>query len=181
LLDCVQLVERIQEGDPAAEETLVRYFQPRIGAMLLARTRDRDVTLDLQQEALWESVRALRRGQLREPLKLPGFVLGIARNIVNNYFRTSQRGPRLTELPANLQAITDNSVQEREREHQVSRVLQKISATDRAILRSILIDGATPAQIAQRRGMTSEVVRQRKSRAIKQIQEMLRVASGKNG
>ncbi|MGA3212424.1 MAG: sigma factor, partial [Terriglobales bacterium] len=99
-LDCVRLVERILAGDQAAEEALVRYFQPRVSAMLLARTRDRELTLDLQQEVLWESIAALRRGQLREPLKLCGFVLSIARNRVNNHFRSSQQRPQMTELPA---------------------------------------------------------------------------------
>ena len=173
-LDCVRLVERIQSGDQAAEEALVRYFQPRVAAMLLARTHDREVALDLQQEVLWESIAALRRGQLREPLKLPGFVLAIARNLLNNYFRSSQHRPQMTELPDNLKASVTDTVLDNERDLAVQHALERISVRDREILHLTLVDGATPAQIARRLGLSSEVVRQRKSRAIRQVQEILR-------
>ena len=103
-LDYEGLAERIGMGDRSAEELLVSELQPGVFAVLVARTRDRELALDLLQETLWETIAALRRRALREPAKLPGFVLGIARNLANKQFRTSQRRPPMVELPADVPA-----------------------------------------------------------------------------
>jgi RNA polymerase sigma-70 factor (ECF subfamily) len=172
-LDYVQLVERIGAGDRAAEETLFLHFQHGICTMLMARTHDRELAQDLQQEALWEAIAALRRGQLREPLKLPGFVVTIARNLLSHYFRTSQRRPRMTALPANLAAPAPGTCMDDENDRLVADALLQISANDRMILQSILVDGASLAQIAQRHGLSAEVVRKRKSRALSRLRKLV--------
>jgi DNA-directed RNA polymerase specialized sigma24 family protein len=43
----IGLAERVASGDREAENELVRYFSPRILAMLCARTRDREASRDL--------------------------------------------------------------------------------------------------------------------------------------
>ena len=67
-----RLVRAIVGGDREAEHTFAqRYLRP-VKAMLLARSRNPDLTADLVQEVMIEAICALRRGQLREPAKLSG-------------------------------------------------------------------------------------------------------------
>src|SRR5262249_22348806 len=85
------LAERIHRGDEAAEEELVNAYRRGILAIATARVRDREAALDLTQEVLMAALRALREGHLREPEKLPAFIQGTARNIINNFLRTRIR------------------------------------------------------------------------------------------
>ena len=54
----IGLAERIVAGDRDAECELVRYFSPRILAMLCARTRDREVSRDLLHDVIITVLRA---------------------------------------------------------------------------------------------------------------------------
>ena len=65
-----KLVERIRSGDGKAEEELVRYFSPRVFAMLMARTRDREASRDLLQDVLIAVLRSVREGALRDAERL---------------------------------------------------------------------------------------------------------------
>jgi len=140
--------------------------------MLIARTRDRELACDLLQETLWETIAALRKGALREPAKLPGFVMGIARNLVNRQFRTSQRRSPMLELPDDLPAaVVRPTFDEEERIAAVSAALQEIDADDRLILQDILVNGVSSAEIAARRGLNVEAIRKRKSRALSRLRK----------
>ncbi len=171
-VDYADLVSRLALGDPAAEAALAEYFGPRLRAMMLARTRDAELARDLAQDALLALLQALRQGQLRDSERLPAFAHGIARNIVNNYFRTRQREPQRQPLMDDMAMITpeqDRADEDEERLVLVRRGLADLSPSDREILRLTLADGLKPGEIADRLGLTAEVVRARKSRAQKRI------------
>ena len=182
-LDYEGLAERIGTGDRSAEELLVSELQPGVFAVLMARTRDRELALDLLQETLWETIAALRKRALREPAKLPAFVLGIARNLANKQFRTSQRRPPMVELPADVLAaiIHPTLDEERERMATLATALREINAEDCQILQEILVNGATPAEIAVRQGLNPEIVRKRKSRALSRLRRALLAGSAQRG
>jgi RNA polymerase sigma factor (sigma-70 family) len=171
-VDYASLVSRLAQGDPAAEAALADYFAPRMRAMMLARTRDAELARDLAQDALVALLQALRQGQLRDHERLAAFAHGIARNIVNNYFRTRQREPQsqpLLEEMAVSDPSKDRAEEEEERLTLVRRGLADLSPSDREILKMTLADGLKPGEIADRLGLTPEVVRARKSRAQKRI------------
>jgi len=167
----VRLALAISKGDPQAESAFVERFSPRLRLILQARTHDPDIAADLTQESLLEAICALREGRLREPEKLASFVLGIARNMLNSHFRTQQRSPKLAELE-NEPAITASIQQSLEQEEYlrlVSKGLATLDKTDNEILRLTLIEDMKPGAIAERLCLSSDVVRQRKARAIKRI------------
>jgi RNA polymerase sigma-70 factor, ECF subfamily len=169
-VDHADLVSRLAQGDPAAEGLLVEHFTPRIRAMMMARTRDGDLARDLTQDTLIALLQALRQGQLREHDRLPAFAHGIARNIVNNYFRTRQREPINQPLEDDFAiAAPADDPDEREKMELLQQGLAELSPSDREILRMTLADGLKPGEIAERLGLTSEVVRARKSRAQKRV------------
>jgi RNA polymerase sigma factor (sigma-70 family) len=169
-VDHANLVSRLAQGDPAAEAALAEQFAPRMRAMMLARTRDAELARDLAQDALIALLQALRQGQLRDHERLPAFAHGIARNIVNNHFRTRQREPQSQELLDDMAVINPgDDREEEERLTLVRRGLADLSASDREILRMTLAEGLKPGEIAEKLGLTAEVVRARKSRAQKRI------------
>jgi RNA polymerase sigma-70 factor (ECF subfamily) len=169
------LTERIRQGDPSAEDEVVRAYGTRLLVMLIARTGDRDAARDLCQDVMIALLHALREGQLRDPDRLSAFVHGIARNTANNYVRTRGRRPGLTELSESLAtACTDDPAESAQRREFVNRALASVPPTDRRILMLTLVEGLTPAEIAARLGLSGEVVRARKSRALRKVIDYVR-------
>jgi RNA polymerase sigma factor (sigma-70 family) len=169
------VVERIVAGDREAENDLVRYFGPRVFAMLCARMRDREVARDLTQDVQLAIIRALRQNQLREADKLQAFVLSVARNIMLSYLRDRQRAsveePLDSDPPAPFQ---EDLLEVAERQGLVREALSRLETVDREILMRTLAGEQKPGAIAQDLGMSPELVRQRKSRAIKKIAEFVK-------
>jgi len=171
----VWLVTRIAAGDGDAEhEFALRYVQP-VRAMLLARSRNADLAADLQQDVLIEAICALRRGQLREPAKLAGFVSAIARNKLNTYYRANRR-TEILEFPDDLPDLSSaaSRVEEQQRESTALDVIASLDPLDRKILEMTLVEGLKPGVIAQRLGLSPDVVRQRKLRATRRVTESVR-------
>jgi len=170
------LAERVRGGEPSAEEELVRLFADRVSVLAFARTRDRELARDLTQEVMLAVVLALRNGHLREGERLAAFVYGTARNVINNCLRTRSRMPRIDPLDVELEAAATrpDPMEQSERAGLVRRALSILDSTDRKILLLTLTEGLKPAEIAARLGLTSEVVRARKSRALKKTVERMK-------
>jgi RNA polymerase sigma factor (sigma-70 family) len=176
-LDVERLVEGVAQGDRAAEAQLAEYLTPRIRVMMRAKTRDSELSRDLTQDAVIEVLKALRRGQLREPARLIAFVHGVARNVANNYVRT-RRDDSGHEPLSELLAQPLDEADAHERRDLVTRGLAQISPSDREILDLVLLEGLKPGEIAERMGLAPEVVRTRKSRALKRVLTALQRLTG---
>jgi len=174
------LVRAIAEGDAEAERIFAERFLAPVHTMLLARSRNLELASDLQQEVMIEAICALRRGQLRDANKLAAFLSGIARNTLNNYFR-SQRELEPLELPDDLPDLSlwQDRAEIEEREAQANDVIASLEPLDRAILQMTLIEGMKPGLIAERLQLSPEVVRQRKLRATRRVMEIVHRRSQK--
>jgi RNA polymerase sigma factor (sigma-70 family) len=140
--------------------------------LVLARTRDREAARDLTQEVMLAVVLALRNGQLREMERLAAFVYGTARNVINNYLRSRNRVPREESIDTAPEvASTPDRVESSERVVLIRRVVRDLDSTDRKILMLTLVEGLKPGEIAARLDLTSDVVRSRKSRAVRRMTE----------
>jgi RNA polymerase sigma factor (sigma-70 family) len=178
-LEIERQVRAIEKGDPEAEQAFVtRYMRP-VRAMLLARSRNPDLAADLLQDVMIEAICALRRGQLRESSKLTQFVMGITRNLLNNHFRSSVRSPESLELPDDLPdlARATDPMEEQERQTQALDAISSLDPVDKTILQMTLVEGLKPGVIAKRLGLPSDVVRQRKVRAIRRVTDIVRSPS----
>jgi RNA polymerase sigma-70 factor (ECF subfamily) len=174
-----RLVRAIVDGDREAEQAFAaRYLRP-VRAMLLARLRNADMTADLVQDVMIEAICALRRGQMREPAKLSSFVLAIARNRLNNHYRSSTRSPESLEFPDNLPDLSssEEKLEEQERETRALNAISILEPLDKTILQMTLADGLKPGIIAQRLGLNPDVVRQRKLRATRRVIDFVRSPS----
>ncbi len=167
------LAERVRANQPVAEEELVRLFQPRLFALLLGRTRDREAARDLTAEALLEVILALRTGTARDADTLAAFIQATARKLANQYLRSlatlRKHGDilspvamdRIAEITSPLDVEAEN------RQRLVSQAIETLEAADRAILIMALVESRRPGDIAERLGLSPELVRQRKSEAVR--------------
>lgn len=172
------LAERILAGDESAEHEFVIEFGPRVNVLVLARTRNPNVADDLVQDVLLAVLLALRDGKLEDPTKLSGFVLGTARNIVSNFLRRSNPlRLDLDTLHAPRTDWPDWRAAHSQRRRLVCIEIERLDDTDRDILSLTLVKGMQPGEIATKLNLSAEVVRQRKSRAIRRIGERIRSLS----
>jgi len=175
-----RLVQAIAAGDREAEREFVVRYQPRVRAMLLARSRNADAAADLLQDVIIEAICALRRGQLRESAKLTPFVLGIARNLLKGHFRGMARQPEPLEFPDQLPDLSSPVLPEDElREDAAMRAIASLEVLDRTILHLTLVDGLKPGAIAEKLRLNPDVVRQRKLRATRKVIDLVRGQSQK--
>src|SRR5262249_9461695 len=134
------LVRRIQNGEPAAETELVARYQRGIALIIAHACGDRSLVNDLCQETFRIAIERLRRGEIREPARLSGFMCGLARNLVTEHFRRVARRER---VPATLKPQPSSAagsspletLEQRELAALVEQVLAELSTPrDRVVL-----------------------------------------------
>jgi RNA polymerase sigma-70 factor, ECF subfamily len=96
------LVRRIMSGDQRAEAELVERYHHGVRILLRRELGETAIAADLYQETFRHVLERIRRGEVREPERLPGFVCSVARNLMINYFRCLARQERLTENEEDL-------------------------------------------------------------------------------
>jgi len=166
------LAARLATGDAAAEEEFVLLYRPRVLCVLRARLRDWEMARELADEALMGALQALRGGRLQEPSRLSAFVAGTARNVANNHLRARMRQPRPEPLEDEVPGADPvAAMEEAERLELVRRAIAGLDQADRAVLDLTLAQGLKPGEIARRLGLSPDVVRARKSRAIRKVIE----------
>jgi len=164
------LLERIQAGDSSAETELYNTYHRGVLLIATVRTRDREAARDLAQEVFVAVLKTVREGQLREPDKLPAFIQGTARNIINNFLRSRTRRAECDIEDVEIRG--GNLVEElelAERQRLMQREIESFSGADQQILVWSLVDGVSLVDIAARLNMSHEAVRARKSRMVKKI------------
>jgi len=101
-------VARIRSGDRAAEARLFELYARPVSILLDRHTNGRPEAEDLLQETFRLTLEKLRRGELREPEKLPGFLAAIARSLAIEHYRKTAR--RKTEPDSDGLAAVAGSV-----------------------------------------------------------------------
>ena len=107
------LVRRILAGDRGAEAELVERFGEGLVFLLRRWTRDRTTAEDLYQETLRLALEKVRKGEVREPDKLAGFLRSLARNLATHHYRRgSTREDRERELDDTTAAVPGGDTME---------------------------------------------------------------------
>jgi len=167
------LALRIQAQDACAEEQFVALFQRRIRAFAIANAGDPALADELAQDVLWAVIRSLREGKVQQTAQLPAFVWGTARNLLSDRLRSRSR--------EKLQPLTDDmevarpalEQQDFERQRAAQQAIGTLEPHERGVLLLSLVDGLRADDIAAKIGITPDAVRQRKSRALKKLAEIL--------
>jgi RNA polymerase sigma factor (sigma-70 family) len=172
------IVAAIAAGSGEAESLFVARYMPRVRTLLIVRSRNPELAQDLQQDVMIEALCALRKGQLREAGRLPAFVAGIARNLLNNHYRGQSRTPIHEELPPEIADFSRENPLDSEFSQQNQQIAQRAIASldkiDRSILQMTLVDNLKPGVIAERLQLNPDVVRQRKLRATRRVMKFVR-------
>jgi RNA polymerase sigma-70 factor, ECF subfamily len=82
-----ELVRRIRAGDASAESELVARYGRGVTIVIHRASSDASAVDDLCQQTFQIALEKIRRGDLREPEKLSGFICSLARNLVIDHFR----------------------------------------------------------------------------------------------
>lgn len=133
-----ELAVRIRAGEQNAEAELVERYSRGVSIIIGRIVRDSSLIDDLGQETFRLVLEKVRRGELREPEKLSGFVCAVARNLAIENVRQPQRTQPLepdSPLPDPKQDPLDELLVQ-EQIKAVRQVLQEMKEKrDREILR----------------------------------------------
>lgn len=159
---------------PDAEAELFRRMAPRVRLYGLRHLRDHAAADDLTQHVLLTVLEALRLGRLREPAKLPAFVLGTCRMAVLDIRRNASRKDRLLQqfsaslpLPAPPAPRLDHD--------QLTHCLQNLKERDRSVVVMTFYDDESAAGVAASLGISEANVRIIRHRALHQLRHCLGV------
>jgi|YNPBryBLVA2012_1023415.scaffolds.fasta_scaffold00465_8 RNA polymerase sigma-70 factor (ECF subfamily) len=169
-VDWSELVERIQRGDPRGMEQLYAVFSRGV-RFYLCRQLGPEELEDRVHDTFLIVVQAVRRGELRDPNRLMGFVRTVVRRQVAAHIdRAVHLRKGRIELHAGL-AISDQrsdpeqELMARQKVELMEKVLRSVSRRDREILTRFYLLEQTQEQICREMKLTETQFRLLKSRA----------------
>jgi RNA polymerase sigma factor (sigma-70 family) len=178
-VDWKAVVERIRAGDSAGEEDLYRNFITGARLFLQRRLGTQDVE-DLVHDMFVIVVETIRRGGLREPERLMGFVRTVLHRQLNlGISRIIHRREASTEL----ESATDLTTAEPSPEQQAAtqqkveimrQALGKMNARDREVLTRFYLHEQPPEHIQKIMHLTPTQFNLLKSRAKTRLTELIR-------
>lgn len=179
-----ELVERVQRGDMAAFDLLVRKYQHRTAALIGRYVRDWSECQDVAQETFIRVYRAI--GNFRGDAQFSTWLHRIAVNTAKNHLAARNRRPPSddidvgdAELFAGAAALRDSDTPERElmRQEMELTVMRAVDALPEELRMAISlreVDGLSYEEIAQRMDCPIGTVRSRIFRAREAIDAQLR-------
>jgi len=157
----VDLVSRIRAGDRQAEAELVERYSRGVKIIIRREVDDAAAAEDIHQETFRIGLEKIRHGDVREPKRLSGFICGVARNLVIDYFRRAARQENMTEIEeaARLPHPASDQLQEllrKEKADLVRQVLKEMpNERDIQVLYRFYIADDEKEQICADLGLTS--------------------------
>src|SRR5262249_15920397 len=154
------LAERIRAGDVAAEKDLVERYSRGVRVILRNAGADRFAQDDLHQETFRIALEKIRKGDLREPAMLNGFIAGLARNLATDHFRRKARvpseGPEALDSTRSPQPDALERLVDFEGARCARQVLEELNTEcDREIIRRFYLSSEDKDAICRDFGLTS--------------------------
>ncbi len=168
--DWAGLVHRIQADDEAAMEELYRVFSRGIRFYLCRQLGPQDLD-DRMHDCFLVVIQAIRKGELREPERLMGFVRTIVRRQIAGQIdvavqnRRQQVDLESTGPLPDRRRDPESQAMGREEEQIAVSVLKGISRRDREILTRFYLHEQSQEQICKEMRLTETQFRLLKSRA----------------
>lgn len=182
------LVRRIEQGDRGAEEQLVELYGEGLAFLLRRWTRDREAAEDVYQETFRRALEKLRGRELRDPLSLPSFLRGLARNLAIDHYRgQSRRSGRERSINDALDPPDDRLGQlgTMLREEKIALVRRLVSELprprDREVLLRFYVQEEDKQRIQSDLGLTSTELNMVLFRARRRCQALFEEALGGRG
>jgi RNA polymerase sigma-70 factor (ECF subfamily) len=184
------LVQRIEDGDAAAEGELVARFQHGLGLMLRRLAQDGALAEDLCQETFCLVIEKLRRREVREPERLAGFIRSTAYNLFiadRRRERRYEQGGGREPLPDGAAAHHDRAeaaqlreVLREEEAREVRRLLSELRfERDRELLVRFYLGDESKEEVCRRLGVDPRHFHQVLHRARERLRELWERAEGR--
>lgn len=181
-----QLVADIQNGVRQAETELYERYAAKVYYLALRELRSPQDAEDVRAEAFLRVLQAIRGNQVRSAAALPGFIAGITRNVVREFFSRRQQSGNTADsseieiaVPSHEKLFLDDEVR-----RAVEKTIARLKQRERELLRMHFYEELPPEEIAERSGIARERIRLVKSRALKRFREVYlrleRATRGKN-
>jgi RNA polymerase sigma-70 factor, ECF subfamily len=169
-----ELVGRIAGGsDREAEAELFRRMAPRVRLYGLRHLRDWHAADDLAQQVMITVLLALREGRLRDPEKLPSFVLGTSRLHVLDLRRGTLRRQNILEtFRSEFTSTVEHSFTHLD-EPRLNGCIQALNERERAVVIMTFYDEQPGAEVAVYLGISEANVRVVRHRAIRQLRQCM--------
>jgi len=180
--DGADLVRRIMAGDQLAEEELVQRYSRGVSIIIRRRVKNPADVEDLCQETFRIALEKIRRGEIREPEKLSGFISSLARNLA---IRRLRPRPHWRPESPNEDIIDpapnpEEELLRQERAKIVRQVISEMSSDrDRQILFRFYIAEEEKEKICADLGLTSLHFNRVLSRARQRFKELYKKEFGK--
>jgi RNA polymerase sigma-70 factor, ECF subfamily len=165
-----ELVDRIRTGEPDGLAELYALFSKGIRFYLYRQLGPQELN-DKIHDTFVLVVQAIRRGELREPQRLMGFVRTIVRRQVATHIdrvvhtRREQMDLESTTRIADLRENPEETAMFRQQNELIKRVLAELSKRDREILTRFYLHEQSQDQICSEMALTDTQFRLLKSRA----------------
>jgi RNA polymerase sigma-70 factor, ECF subfamily len=156
-------LHELRTQDVTTEAHFVSYFSRILHNKLRRRLACPEHIKDVQQETLlraWAAVRS--EGGIRQPERFGAFVSSVCNNILRESYRSRARIKPLEDLPcdpADQSPSPDSMLLAAETKRQVQRVLAKLPAKDRNILRAVFFEQRDKDEVCVELGVSREYLR----------------------
>jgi RNA polymerase sigma-70 factor (ECF subfamily) len=176
-LPWASMVARIRAGDPSGMEELYSVFTTGIRFYLCRQLGPQDLD-DKVHDAFLTITQSIRRGDLREPDRLMGYVRTVVRRQVAGYISTAVDARRNEVDPDHGQVLRDRmpdperAVIEGQNMELAMRVLNSLPRRDREVLVRFYLKEQSPKQICRDMKLTATQFRLTKSRAKRRFTEL---------
>jgi RNA polymerase sigma-70 factor (ECF subfamily) len=171
-----ELVAALRQGEPRAVDAVFAREHGRVLSYLTRMSGRRDVAEDLLQETFLRLVKHAQR--LAEDTRIEVWLLSVARNLCRSQFRSGaverDRNSQLARLPRPPSAASPHdSLEHKELSLRLDAALQTLSFEHREVLILLVVETLPQAAVAELLGLSHDALRQRFSRARKQLAEKL--------
>lgn len=171
----VELARQIRNGDDQGTTDLYAALAAPLRARL-SRVVSPEEVEDSLHEVVVIVLGAIRRGEVRDPARLPGFVHTITRRRMVAHIRRRifQRSVHVdgVEMVASHDHSPEEHLARHERIEQMTRVLRRLNARDREILERFYLREQRAEQICREMRLTETQFRLFKSRAIARCSDL---------
>ncbi len=181
----LEWMRRIVAGDADAEEDLIRRYQDGIAIIIGRIVHNPSVIEDLSHDTFRITLEKIRHSDVREPERLSGFIISVARNVAIEYVRRMRRSLNQEEI-GNAEQIRDPQPDQfelllrKERVEIVRLVISDLKVErDREVLFRYYIAEEDKDRICADLGLTSLQFNSVISRALKRFKELYLKRFGK--
>lgn len=168
--DCIDIVERIRHEDPEAMERLYAMFGKGVRFYICRQLGPQELE-DKVHDTFLIVVQAIRRGELREPERLMGFVRTVVRRQIAAWIdgavhdRKDQADMESSSAVPDQDQDPEERVMRREQMELMLQVLHSLPQRERDILTRFYLDEQTAEEICDDLGLSETQFRLLKSRA----------------